>query len=88
MDIEFVDEPPGLKHRAGAKPKTEWQEIADKLIANVGQWAKVRTYPTAPAARSAAAYIRSGANKAFREHRWEATSSDHGLYVRCVEVDQ
>lgn len=79
-DIEFVDEPP----RRRGRPGFNWGPTVAKLVANEGQWAKCRSYPTPQSAASAASYIRNGGGRYFRGYRWDARSSAGDLYVKCL----
>ena len=68
---------------SGRRCTTDWEPIAAALRERPGQWAKVTTLATLPAARSCAHHIRLGRNSCF-QHGFEAHARGCDVWARYV----
>lgn len=92
VSVVFTETLPDAPARGGKGADPRWQEAAEALRENEGQWAQVVQKPVRTNASATAHYIRSGAMKAFEPTgHFEATvraavdgSDEFGVYARYV----
>jgi len=71
--------------RNGRPISHNFQQIAQQLKDNPGQWARIDTRGTQPAARSFAFHVRNGTSRAFQPAgAFEATVRNQDIWARYV----